>query len=319
MYLRAMAKINLSLDVLGKRADGYHEVRMVMQTIGMYDRLNLTPVPGLPGIHLRTNLPYIPADGSNLAVRGASILMDEFGVTDGLEIQLDKFIPVAAGLAGGSSDAAQAMIGVNRLFRLGLSREDLMKRGAAIGADVPYCILGGTALSEGIGDILTPLAPMPDVCILLCKPNINVSTRDVYTSLHLDGQTVHPDVDAQIGALSRGDILGVAAPGAMYNVLETVTAAKYPVIREIEETMKSMGACAAIMSGSGPTVFGIFEDEKKAMDCRVFLRKTRQSARTFLTWPVPSDGRKSRSAELRRYNRQFTARKTGDGTRGCAG
>ena len=201
MYLRANAKINLSLDVLRKRDDGYHDVRMIMQMVGMYDRLNLTPVPGLPGIHLTTNLSYIPVNENNLVVKAAKMLMDEFGVTDGLEIRLDKFIPVAADLAGGSSDAAQTFLGVNRLFGLGLTKEELMQRGARIGADVPYCILGGTALSEGIGDILTPLPPMPDACILLCKPNINVSTKEIYTELRAAELAFHPDVDAQIRAL----------------------------------------------------------------------------------------------------------------------
>ncbi len=292
MYLRANAKINLSLDVLRKRDDGYHDVRMIMQMVGMYDRLNLTPVPGLPGIHLTTNLSYIPVNENNLVVKAAKMLMDEFGVTDGLEIRLDKFIPVAAGLAGGSSDAAQTFLGVNRLFGLGLTKEELMQRGARIGADVPYCILGGTALSEGVGDILTPLPPMPDACILLCKPNINVSTKEIYTELRAAELAFHPDVDAQIRALKEGDLRAMTAPGVMYNVLETVTGIKHPVINRIETAMTEAGALASIMSGSGPTVFGIFDDTDKAEACRVMLKKTRPSARTFLTWPA--DTRKGR-------------------------
>ena len=287
MFLRAHAKINLSLDVLRRREDGYHEVKMVMQMTGMYDRMNLLPLKGRPGIRLSTNLPYIPADENNLAYKAAKLLMDEFEVTDGLEIRLDKFIPVAAGLAGGSSDAAQALIGVNRLFGLGLDTAELMTRAARIGADVPYCVMGGTALSEGIGEVLTPLPSMPDnVCILLCKPNINVSTREVYTALRVDQLDFHPDVDAQTEALRAGDIRGITAKGVMYNVLETVTGEKYPVIKSIENDMLEAGALAAIMSGSGPTVFGIFDNADRAEVCRNSLRRTRPSARTFLTWPA---------------------------------
>ncbi len=285
MYLRAMAKINLALDVLGRREDGYHEVRMVMQMVGMYDRLSLKAERGKSGIRLTTNLSYIPADEHNLAVKAASLLMEEAGVTDGLSIRLDKFIPVAAGLAGGSSDAAATMLGVNRLFHLGFSREELMERGRQIGADVPYCILQGTALSEGIGEILTPLKPMPRAGILLCKPGISVSTKDVYARVDALEEITHPDVDGMLAAIERGDLEAMTSPSCMSNVLEEVTGQRYPVIAAIEETMMEAGALRAVMSGSGPTVFGIFNDVEKAEACRLRLRAERPSARTFLTWP----------------------------------
>ncbi|MDO4620234.1 MAG: 4-(cytidine 5'-diphospho)-2-C-methyl-D-erythritol kinase [Lachnospiraceae bacterium] len=285
MLLRATAKINLSLDVLGKRDDGYHEVRMIMQMVGMYDRLTLQAVSGKSGIALETNLPYLPTDDNNLVVRAAKLLMEEKGVTDGVKIRLDKFIPVAAGLAGGSSDAAQTMIGVNRMFHLGYSMEELMARGKQIGADVPYCIMGGTALSEGIGEILTPLPTMPDCRILLCKPSVSVSTKDVYKSIDEKENLRHPDVDAQLQALQNGDLRALAAPDAMYNVLEEVTGEKYPIISEIEQAMLKEGALNAVMSGSGPTVFGIFDDADAAERCRDHLRARMPSARTFLTWP----------------------------------
>ncbi len=285
MYLRATAKINLSLDVVRRRDDGYHEVRMVMQKVGMYDRIEMRAESGRPGIRLETNLCYIPKDEGNLAVRAASLLMREFGVTDGLYIRLEKFIPVAAGLAGGSSDAAAAMIGVNRLFRLGLGRKQLMDRGKQIGADVPYCILGGTALSEGIGEILTPLPGMPFVWILLCKPNINVSTKEVYSGLVLDETIRHPDVDAMVEAIREGDIGRMTDGSCMSNVLESVTAGKYPLIHGIEADMIAAGAENAVMSGSGPTVFGIFRERETAERCRDYLRTKYPSARTFLTWP----------------------------------
>ena len=284
MQIRAMAKINLSLDVIRKREDGYHEVRMIMQMVDMYDTVRMFPTRQR-GIRLTTNLPYIPRDENNLAFRAAKLIMDECGVNRGLSIRLDKFIPVAAGLAGGSSDAAATMVGVNKLFGLGFSREQLMERAAKIGADVPYCIMKGTALSEGIGEILTPLPPMPDCFILLCKPNISVSTRDVYGSLHLDEETFHPDVGRAVEALHAGDLKMLTNSSCMFNVLETVTAPRYPVIGDIEADMMESGALRAVMSGSGPTVFGVFDDRDKAERARTFLKEKRPSARTFLTWP----------------------------------
>ncbi len=286
MYLRATAKINLALDVLKKRQDGYHEVRMVMQMVGMYDRLTLEAVKGGQGVRLTTNLSYIPTDENNLVVRAANLLMSESGVTDGLAVHLDKFIPVAAGLAGGSSDAAMTLVGVNRIFRLGKTEEELMQLGARIGADVPYCIKRGTALSEGIGEILTPLKAMPDAGILLSKPNISVSTRDVYAAFDAEKITDHPDIDGLIGAIEAGDLHAMTEGQRMANVLETVTGPKYPVIAELKKTMLEEGALTAIMSGSGPTVFGIFDDSGKAEACRMRLRAERPQARTFLTWPT---------------------------------
>ncbi len=288
MRLKATAKINLALDVLRKREDGYHEVRMIMQMVDMYDRIELTADPWHPGIHMSTNLSYIPVGEGNLAYQAAKLLMDEKEVTDGLEIRLDKFIPVAAGLAGGSSDAAAVLIGVNKLFHLGFNRKELMVRAAKIGADVPYCVLRGTALSEGIGEILTPLPDMPRCQILLCKPNINVSTKLVYQNLHADDLAAHPDVDGMIGALKEGDLHGIVEPDRMANVLESVTSVHFPVIEEIKTEMKEAGALNAIMSGSGPTVFGIFDDRQKAEEARNLLKRTRPSARTFLTWPYQS-------------------------------
>ncbi len=285
MMLRAKAKINLALDVLKKRPDGYHEVRMIMQMVDMYDRIHLNAEKGKPGIRMTTNLPYIPTDRGNLAYKAAELLMQEKGVTDGLSIRLDKFIPVAAGLAGGSSDAAMTMIGVNKLFHLDLSREELMERAAGIGADVPYCIMQGTALSEGIGEILTPLPDMPSCRILLCKPAINVSTKEVYTNLHADRILSHPDVDGMLEALKAHDLAGIVRQDRMANVLESVTCDRYPIINRIKADMMELGALNSIMSGSGPTVFGIFDDEAASDRARTALKKTYPTARVFLTWP----------------------------------
>jgi 4-diphosphocytidyl-2-C-methyl-D-erythritol kinase len=288
MELKATAKINLGLDVLRKREDGYHDLRMVMQMTGMFDRISMFPRARRPGISFRTNLPNIPANENNLAYRAAKILMDEFEVSDGLSINLQKFIPVAAGLAGGSTDAAAVLIGTNKLFHLGLSLEELMVRGKKLGADVPYCLLGGTALAEGIGEVLTPLPDIPSCSILLAKPPVSVSTKEVYGALRADEIEVHPDIDGMVEALKAGDLRGVCDRCA--NVLEDVTAPSRPIIGEMERDMKKMGALCSIMSGSGPTVFGIFDDESSARKCRNHMRDKYSGSRIFLTRPSNKGG-----------------------------
>lgn len=280
MRLRALAKINLGLDVVRQREDGYHEVRMVMQTINMYDQLEIKRKKA-PGIVLTTNLPYIPTNENNLVYKAARLLMDEFEIPDGLVINLRKFIPVAAGMAGGSSDAAAAMIGVNRMFRLGLSQGELMERAVAIGADVPYCIMRGTALAEGIGEKLSPLPPMPRCYVLIGKPGISASTKFVYENLHANELTWHPDIDGLADGLRKGDLKTIA--GKMENVLETVTIPNYPVIQDIKNHMKAHGALNAMMSGSGPTVFGLFDNEKTARNACRQLKRSRLAKQVFLT------------------------------------
>jgi len=255
--LKAYAKINLGLDVLGKREDGYHEVRMIMQTIRLYDKLNMKKL-NKDEIIIKTNLSYLPTNENNLVYRAIQMLKEEFNIKQGIYVELQKHIPVAAGLAGGSSDAAAALTGMNRLFQLKLTTTDLMQRAVKLGADIPYCILVGTALSEGIGEVLTPLAPMPKAYILIAKPPINVSTKYVYENLILDERTNHPDIDGIMEAITSKDLYGVT--NRLSNVLESVTIDKYPVIQEIKDTMIEFGAMNALMSGSGPTVFGVFED-----------------------------------------------------------
>lgn len=278
--LKAMAKINLSLDVIRRREDGYHEVRMIMQNINMYDKLTLVKKPSA-GIEVETNLSFLPTDDNNLVYKAAKLLMDEFEVKEGVKITLEKHIPVAAGMAGGSSDAAATMFGVNRLFNLNLSKKDLMDRAVKIGADVPYCVMRGTALSEGIGEILTPLQAPPRCHVLIAKPPISVSTKFVYTNLKLDENTVHPDVDAMIDSINKKDIHKMAS--LMGNVLESVTVKEYPEIEEIKNMMKNYGALNAMMSGSGPTVFGLFEDKDKAEECKEFIRNSGKCKNVFLT------------------------------------
>lgn len=263
LSLKAYGKINLGLDVLGKREDGYHEVRMIMQTIGIFDRIDLIREDE-PGIRLETNLFYLPTNENNLVYKAARMLMDEFSISEGVFIRLRKFIPVSAGLAGGSSDAAAVLFGLNKMFRLELTTSQLMERGVKIGADVPYCILRGTALSEGIGEILTPLPPVPQCQVLIAKPGINVSTRFVYTNLNANQlkPEQHPDIDGILAGIQNQDLYQIA--GKLGNVLETVTIREYPVIQSIKDTMLEYGAIGSLMSGSGPTVFGLFTNPAAA-------------------------------------------------------
>lgn len=280
MRLRAMAKINLGLDIIGKREDGYHEVRMIMQTIRMYDVLEIRKKSS-PGISLSTNLPYIPCDERNLVYKAAKILMDEFHVEEGLSMKLTKSVPVAAGMAGGSSDAAAAFVGVNRLFHLGLSQEELMKRAVQVGADVPYCVMRGTALAEGIGEKLTRLPDLPGCYILIGKPGINVSTRTAYENLDLNEIRRRPDIDGMICDIKNKDLYSMT--GKMENVFEPGIMAKYPVIREIRDLMEKQGALKAMMSGSGPTVFGIFDDAGKMQNAARALKKSGLAKTVFAT------------------------------------
>lgn len=280
MKLRALAKINLGLDVIRRREDGYHEVKMIMQTIHLYDKILLKKIEE-PEIRVRTNLYYVPENENNLVYKAAKILRDEFKIKEGIYINLQKFIPVAAGMAGGSSDAAAVFYGMNRMFHLGLSQKELMERSVKVGADVPYCIMRGTALAEGIGEKLTRLSPVPECRVLIAKPSISVSTKFVYENLKLDEQTVHPDIDRLIAEIEAGNLYGMAQH--MGNVLETVTIPEYPVIARIKEEMKQAGALNAMMSGSGPTVFGLFDDEKKAQQAYRRLRRGNMAKQVYLT------------------------------------
>lgn len=278
--LRAYAKINLGLDVVGKREDGYHEVRMIMQTVNLYDQITMK-ITSDSEICLKTNLHYLPVNEKNLVYKAAKLIKDEFNIEQGLDVKIDKRIPVAAGMAGGSSDAAAALIGMNKLFDLGLSKKDLMKRGIKLGADVPYCIMRGTALSEGIGEILTPLPPVPECFILIAKPGISVSTKFVYGNLNLSELKQHPDIDGMIDDIGKGDIYGIG--DKLNNVLETVTIKKYPVIDTIKQEMIKSGALGAIMSGSGPTVFGLFDCKKQARNAFYRLKSLDIAKQVFLT------------------------------------
>ena len=280
MDLKALAKINLGLDVLGRREDGYHDMRMVMQSVYLYDNVKLESREE-PGIELSSNLYYLPDDSGNIAYKAAQMMLEEFDLPGGVRITLEKHIPVAAGMAGGSANAAAVLFGMNRLFGLHLTREELMERGVKLGADVPYCIMRGTVLAEGIGEKLTVLPSIPRCAVLIAKPPISVSTRVVYEALDSKEIVSHPDIDGLIRALQRGSLRDTAA--CMGNVLEDVTIPKYPVIREIKEEMLSAGALNAMMSGSGPTVFGLFENKMKARAAQERIRKKALAKQVYVT------------------------------------
>ena len=280
MRVRALAKINLGLDVLRKREDGYHEVRMVMQTIQMYDVIHIYKI-SKPGIRLRTNLPYIPTDERNLVYKAAKLLLDEFHIRRGLRIDLQKFIPVSAGMAGGSSDAAATLVALNQMFHLRLSKKALMKRGLAIGADVPYCVMRGTALAEGIGEKLTPLPPAPDCYVLVGKPALNVSTKQAYESLHLSEIRRHPDIYGLVRGIEKHDLEAMLPH--MENVFEPGITKENPIIGQIKALMQKNGARHAMMSGSGPTVFGIFDSWTPAQRAAEALRDSQMARTVFVT------------------------------------
>lgn len=263
LKLKANAKINLSLDVTAKRDDGYHEVCMIMQEIGIYDEIEIDIIDS--GIELELNNKNIPNDDRNTAYKAARLVIDRFDIKKGVHIKIDKKIPSEAGLAGGSSDAAAVIKGMNELFSLNMSLQDMLDIGKKIGADVPFCIAGGTMLAEGIGEKLTKLSLFKDVNLVVAKPEFGVSTPYIYNKFDNHKLVNRPDTKKLVECIKNNDLLELA--GSMYNVLEEVTSDEYKEIADLETMMLENGALGAMMSGSGPTVFGIFEDEQKAVEC----------------------------------------------------
>jgi 4-diphosphocytidyl-2-C-methyl-D-erythritol kinase len=262
IFEKAPAKINLVLDVLHKRSDGYHEVEMVMTMVDLADRIEMRELPG-DTIIISSQAGYIPLDEKNLAFQAARLIKEQYGVSKGVYIHLDKKIPVAAGLAGGSSDAAATLRGLNRLWGLGIAQQDLQKLGGELGSDVPFCIAGGTAIARGRGELLEPLPSPPPCWVILAKPPINVSTADVYGKLNAAVISRHPSVEKMREAIASDDFGAVCSK--LGNVLEDVTMALHPEVRQIKECMVRFGADGALMSGSGPTVFGIVRRKSKAV------------------------------------------------------
>ena len=276
---KAYAKINLTLDVTGKLPNGYHSVKMVMQSVELHDDVILSK-SDKEGIRIKSNLKFLPNDNTNLAVRAANAFFEHENIKNpSLEIELVKRIPVAAGLAGGSSNAAAVLRGLNKVYGSGLGVDELCEIGVKIGADVPYCIKGGSMLAEGIGEILTPLEKMPECFVVICKPSFSVVTAKIYARMNGGDLPIHPDTNGMIDALEKGDYDGICH--RLYNVMEEVTGSDHEEISQIEDIMLECGCDGTVMSGSGPTVFGLFSDENKAKQAEEHLKI--DFVETFLT------------------------------------
>ncbi len=277
VLIHSQAKVNLSLDVCGVREDGYHTVQMIMQKCNLCDSVYLEKCD--EGIALSCNLYFLPTDEKNIAYKAARLFFEETGVQGGVRIQIDKRIPVSAGLAGGSGNAAAVLQGLDMLYETGLSQEDLERMGLKLGADVPYCLRGGTVLAEGIGEVLTDLPALPRTAIVIVKPKISVSTADIYKAMDSAQITLRPDTAALIEALKAKDVQALAA--RMHNVMEQVTQGMHPVIGEIKNALLKHGALGAIMSGSGPSVFGLFDDFARAKKAGAALK---ENYFTYVGW-----------------------------------
>ncbi len=260
---RAYGKINLSLDVLGRRANGYHDVSMVMQTVDLYDVITLRKLSDRDEIILTTDVDNIPLDEGNIVYKAIKLIKEEYGIDIGVSADIKKHLPVAAGMGGGSADAAAALRGMNTLFELGLKSERLEELGVRLGADVPFLIKGGIALAEGIGEKLTALPAFPDCGLVIVKPDISVSTKEVYEAFDSLTEVVHPNIKKLTDSLGKEDLRYIVK--LLGNVLEDVTINKHGIIDEIKRLLVENGAVFSMMTGSGPTVFGIFENEEKAV------------------------------------------------------
>lgn len=284
LEIDAYAKINLGLDVIGRLPNGYHQVKMIMQSVELHDTLTLSRTQEAGDITLTTDSPGLSVGRDNLICKAAAAILQDAGIREGVRIHLHKAIPIAAGMAGGSTDAAAALKGINELFGIHAPLSKLMELGVSIGADVPYCLSGGTALAEGIGEVLTPLRPLPDCTLLLARPDISVSTKYVYEHLDAADGYLHPDIDGMTASIQEGNLAGVLA--RLGNVLEAVTIPAWPIIASIQEEMRRLGADGCLMSGSGPTVFGVFQDRALAEEACKKLQQGSLAPWVCLTRPV---------------------------------
>lgn len=280
LQLKAYGKINLGLDVIRKRPDGYHDLDMIMQMVDVYDDIIIEKKAG-EEIVVKADAAVLSNGKDNLAYMAAKMLFDEFGIKSGVEITIHKRIPIAGGMAGGSSDCATTLIGINEMFNLGLSKQQLMERGIKLGADVPYCVLGGTAIARGIGEVLTPLPTPPQCHVIIAKPPISVSTAYVYGHIRPDEITKRPDIEQMTLAIKEQDLNKLS--NLLYNVMEEVTVSEYPVIEKLKNIMLENGALNSIMSGSGPTVFGLFDDREKAQAAMKALDSKELTEQLYLT------------------------------------
>lgn len=263
MRIKAYAKVNISLDIVGKREDGYHLLEMIMQSIDLYDELNIEKQN--KDITIKCNKPYVPTDERNLAYKAAKLFIEKYKINSGVNISIKKNIPVCAGLAGGSTDGAAVLKAMNKIFSVGASDEELMELGLKLGADVPYCIKGGTALCKGIGEEVKEISGFKDKILVLVKPPFGVSTKSVYQEFDLSKVKSHPNTEVLIKAIEKNDLKIVSSN--MKNLLENITLRKHRVLINIKEEMKSLGSIGTMMSGSGPTIFAFFDDMLKAQRC----------------------------------------------------
>ena len=294
IILKGRAKINLTLDVVGKRENGYHDLEMIMQTVNLYDTIYIRKTK-VPGIRLKANYSWLPTNEKNIAYRAAQLFFEESGIDGGIAIEITKRIPVAAGLAGGSTDAAATLVGLNKLYETHYSREKLMEMGLKLGADVPFCIARGTMLAEGIGEELTPLTPMPQTYVVLVKPPISVSTAVVYKNLNINQIKKHPETKVVIEALAEGNVQKIA--DHMSNVLEEVTIGMHSEIQDIKKDFMKHGAMGTMMSGSGSTVFGLFETREAAIRAAKFFKMYHNIREVYVTTtysPVPIEKENTR-------------------------
>jgi len=282
LTLNANAKINLTLDILGTREDGYHEVAMIMQEISLHDTLSMGKINQDISltIVIEGQQGTLPADESNLCWKAAALVQKEYNLQEGVEIHLTKRIPMAAGLAGGSADAAAVLKGMNHLFRLGMTEARLCELGARLGSDIPFCIMGGTMLATGRGEVLTRLPSFPRLSVVLAKPPVGVSTAWAYKTYDAGYDGPHPDNEAMLEAIHGGD--AHKAAGLLCNVLEGVTETEHPVIADYKRLMMEHGAMASMMSGSGPTVFGLVREKQQAWHLADTLKKYDGEAGVFV-------------------------------------
>lgn len=267
---KAYGKINLSLDVLGRRENGYHEVSMIMQTVGIYDTISLSKIDG-DGIRLTASTKELPLDDNNIVYKAIRLIKEEYAIETGVSVHIEKQLPIAAGMGGGSADAAATLRGMNRLFNLELNETELEELGLKLGADVPFLIRGGIALAEGIGERLTELEPFPKCALLIVKPKLGVSTKEVYEAFDSLSEVKHPDIESVVKGLGKSSLCDIVKD--LGNVLEEVTVRKHRIISEIKQLLLENGAVFSMMTGSGPTVFGVFESEKEAEEAKLVLKK----------------------------------------------
>ncbi|MEA4972521.1 MAG: 4-(cytidine 5'-diphospho)-2-C-methyl-D-erythritol kinase [Candidatus Metalachnospira sp.] len=280
MNVKARAKINLTLDVTGIRDDGYHDLKMIMQTVELYDKVYIKEI-AKSNIKLKSNIEWLPVDDRNLAYKAAEILKNRYNIKKGIFIELSKSIPVAAGLAGGSADCAAVLYGMNVLFDIGISKQELMNIALELGSDVPYCLMRGTALAEGRGEILTKLSPCPKAWVVLAKPPVGMSTASVYKAIDAFDSYKHPNTEAMIDAIEKHDITAVAKN--LSNVLENASIPMCSMIADLKETLNDCGALGSLMSGSGPTVYGLFEKKASAENAVSVIKKKFEIKDVFLT------------------------------------